>query len=745
MGLFERIASEAGKAVHAFEAARHGEARRPAFLTSWADQERWNGGNFNGAREAAEKRAIQNGWLFTAVNFKAREISAGRLFVVNNPDQVEDELPPVKDHPFTRIMRRPNPFMGRAFLWQYTHWWLDLDGNSFWFLAPDATDQLAEIWPLPAAAVRVVPGDRERFVDYYEYQANGRIYNLPAENVCHFKYPNPFNVFRGLSPQVAGMLPIDSDSAMARWNGSFFGNQNVMPSAVISLSSGNPATPIDPKDVEAVKEQLSSEYAAAERKTVVTNAYDMSVAVLGWNARDMDFLSGRQFTKEEIFVIQGLPPGMLDKNATEANATVADNIFKEKTIWPTMGLYAEQITAQIIIPWYGDNQEARFEDIRPVNRQLDIQEAQAAGTDMTVNERRKRYWKLPPVPWGDEKPGSMVETDPGESISELPAPENAVPDPARVELRNWRVKALKALSDGKRAAVRFETRTLDTEYSGVIQDSLETAETAEDVREIFDLAGKKALIRSWRPWSAFEERLADETERALRRQAEAAIEKIRTDGEDAIDAAFWQAQRTEMLNALEPVLISLAARSVERVRQSLGKTGVSINWNLANDNATAWARQNAGEKITKVTETTKRMVGNEVADWSQSSEGLDGLIKRIQEMTDEEGGAIFNRRRAETIAITEATNTYAGANVQAWQAAGYAPAVYRPAAHIKCRCYLQPKKLQDGSRVMVWYTARDERVCTQNLTTPWGTVEGCKGLHGMCISEGTHLGEKVNG
>jgi hypothetical protein len=123
---------------------------------------------------------------------------------------------------------------------------------------------------------------------------------------------------------------------------------------------------------------------------------------------------------------------------------------------------------------------------------------------------------------------------------------------------------------------------------------------------------------------------------------------------------------------------------------------------------------------------------------------LPDLIERITGLQHPTGGSLFGPVRAEMIAVTEATNVYAEANAIAWQAAGVLPAVFKPAGHVRCRCWLTTKRLPDGRRVMVWQTARDELVCTQDITTPWGVVQGCRELHNVIVSECEYLGKKWN-
>jgi HK97 family phage portal protein len=399
--MIARISGGLGRAVGTFQRAlqqARSPAVRPGFLTTWAESERWSGGDY-GMAEAAQQRALQNSWLYSAVEMVAKEVSAARIQVYRY--EVDQEEPVViPNHPYVKVLRRPNPVMGRSYLWRYTASWLCLAGNSYWFKTYGDDGRLKEIWPLPAASVEPWPGNKDRFVDYYEFTINGQRFEIPAEYIVHFQFPNPHDVYRGLSPLVAGMLPVDADTAMARWNGAFFGRNNTMPSAVINLSSGDSSTPVASEDVDRIADQLREEYAAAERKTLVTNApHQVQVALLGWSAKDMDFLAGRQFTKDEIYAIYNIPGGLMDKNATEANAIVADKIFKEKTIWPLLTLMAEQITAQLIIPdLHNGDYEAIFDDIRPADKQMQIQELGAARGALTVNEVRQRYYSMPALP-----------------------------------------------------------------------------------------------------------------------------------------------------------------------------------------------------------------------------------------------------------------------------------------------------------------------------------------------------------
>jgi HK97 family phage portal protein len=457
----------------------------------------WSWDSSQGSDLARSKRAIQNSWVFSCIEMIAREVSASNFQVVEHhgPDAEDTQI---TNHPLEELLAKPNPYMGRAFLWQYSTWWLKLDGNYYWFVLVDENNEPIELWPLPSFAVR--PHFSEtgpEIIDYYEYQVGGTIYRIPAVYIVHVKRPNPYNPFIGLSELVAAMLPADSDTAMSTWNAAFFGKQNTMPSAIINLSSGDNDQPINPADRERLEADLRDDYAAHERRTFVTTASSISAELLGWNPKEMDFLQGREFTKSEIFTIYGVHLGVVDANATEANAKVGMERFKD-TVWALLVLIAEQLTVELVEPFYSwwvdaPDLEAAFEDIRPLDRELQLRERESAKGVLTIKEIRADYYQKDPL--GDER-DNMLETEvvpatagdfgiPDFNFADVPIPQ-AVTAAVDADLRKWRTKALRALKRGQSADVEFESVVIPGELVGHLHLHLQGARSAADIAVAFE-------------------------------------------------------------------------------------------------------------------------------------------------------------------------------------------------------------------------------------------------------------------
>jgi phage portal protein BeeE len=260
-----------GNVVEAYLRSRgyRKQGERPAFFEVEAQTGLWSLGDWN--RRAEEELAMKVSWVYSDINMIARECSQAALSVVKEKGE---ETEAISNHPFEVLMRRPNPFMSRSFLMQYTVGWLKLDGNAYWLLIPGG-DGLAEIWPLPASKMEPIPSqDRDKFLDGFAYEAQGRKHILPIEFVAHFRQWNHQSIYKGMSDIQAIRLAIKTDQAMQSWNWNFFGEKNAIPTTLISLPQDT-----SPGDFELIKEEIVNELRASKRRTAVARAGDLTLTV----------------------------------------------------------------------------------------------------------------------------------------------------------------------------------------------------------------------------------------------------------------------------------------------------------------------------------------------------------------------------------------------------------------------------------------------------------------------------------
>jgi HK97 family phage portal protein len=342
----------------------------------------------------------RSAWVYVAVT---RIAEAAALVPFEVQRWIDGKLIAVPDHPLERLLRAPNPTMSQFELLEATFGYLELNGNAYWYLAGDEQGQPAEIWPLRPDRVRVVP-DRARYVGAYVYLLDGIEIPLHADEVIHFKRWHPKDDYLGLSALEAAAMASQTDQAMAAWNYNFFDQGKAIPAGILTIKNM-----VSDADFERIKREWLESYGGKQRKTAfIRGSGEVGWANLGLSQQESDFVNARQMSKAEILQIFGIPAGLYDKDATYANASAARETFMNDTLWPKLIRFSQKLT-QHLAPFYGDDLRVQPEDVR--DNATELAEIEAAKAFLSVNEVRARYFKLPPVMWGERPAGTANTTD----------------------------------------------------------------------------------------------------------------------------------------------------------------------------------------------------------------------------------------------------------------------------------------------------------------------------------------------
>lgn len=203
---------------------------------------------------------------------------------------------------------------------------------------------------------------------------------------------------------------------------------------------------------------------------------------------------------------------------------------------------------------------------------------------------------------------------------------------------------------------------------------------------------------------------------------------------------YWGAFQQHLQTVLTPVVQELALQGVAEAMRGEGGPTIVVDWNLANMQAREWASNHVAQLVKRVSDNTRQQIRDKVTAWIEQGGSIydEGLAGQIMDIRDEGGNQPFGRYRARLIAQTESTNAYAAGNITAWSQRGYMPPAVTPSLHPGCRCYLRTTRLVDGSKVIVWHTVTDGRVCTRDVSTALGTVAGCAALDERIVSSGPY-------
>ncbi|HLY25387.1 MAG TPA: phage portal protein, partial [Aggregatilineales bacterium] len=332
----------------------------------------------------------QSSWVYVAVDFCATAGALVNLNVLRTASGAAPKREALLDHPLERLLRRPNAWQSQYEFMYETLGCLELTGNAFWFLSGPAGGAPTEIMILRPDRVRILAGEHSaNRVQGYVYTVNSVDVPLTTEEVVHFRLYNPQDDYYGLSRLEAARLAIQTDLGMQQWNRNYFSQDRGVPAGIVNIRNM-----ITDTEFERIQAEWRTTYGGTQRRTAFIRGGDVTWQDISVTHKDMDFSAGRQFNKEEIFEIYRIPVGLMDKNATEANALAAQELFTTLRIWPMMVSLAQKITVALA-PFFGPDLIVEPEDIRKQDATAELREMQAFAPYLTINEVRARYLNLP--------------------------------------------------------------------------------------------------------------------------------------------------------------------------------------------------------------------------------------------------------------------------------------------------------------------------------------------------------------
>jgi hypothetical protein len=340
----------------------------------------------------------------------------------------------------------------------------------------------AELWMISPHRLTVVP-DKKSFIQGYLYDpGDGSSIPIDKTEIVHFKSFHPSNPFVGLSPVEAIAIIAVGDMKAQEFNTSFFADNNAKLPGVLAF-----ADPIENNEWELLKKD-ARDNSKKRNMMMLRNVGAGGVQWLqaGATQKDMEYLNGRKFTKEEIYAI--FAPGlasMTDVNATEANAKTGEATLMKLAIHPMLSALAEKITNDLL-PLYGENLTCEFDEVREKDRLIALQEEQAFSAVHTIEEIRLEMYGDDPL--GDDRDKLLpVEMKPVQNLVQEPT-EDTQPEEnpeLNTELKAYQRKACNALTKGKSLDFDFVSDTISQYQLNKIKSALKDCKTKDEVKAVF--------------------------------------------------------------------------------------------------------------------------------------------------------------------------------------------------------------------------------------------------------------------
>jgi HK97 family phage portal protein len=311
----------------------------------------------------------------------------------------------VTSHPLLTLLQNVNPIHNQFDLWELTTLYQEVHGCAFWYLSYDPLGVPNEIWILPSQNITPVQKPNSTVpIDHYEHRTGSKSAEYPANQIIHFRYPDPRDPYKaGMSPLRAAFEDVSLVSSYAAFKTAKLENRAI-PDAIIS-----PDEVIGEEERDRLEAQWNQKYRKGGAGRVLVAEGPLKMQLLSQSMGDVAALAEMGKTKEDIANAFHVPLAFLSTNTNLANLQAAEYQHMSKCINPRLQRRDEKLNEQLV-PKFDPTGRLFLasEDPSP----LDPEEVwQTYKVNMqfgvvTINEARDQ-WGLPWVPWGD-RPYSPV-------------------------------------------------------------------------------------------------------------------------------------------------------------------------------------------------------------------------------------------------------------------------------------------------------------------------------------------------
>lgn len=339
-------------------------------------------------------------WIYTAATHIARSLVAVPFKVVSVAN--ETELP---THPLQATINAGTPIQSDVERKWVSYLDLSLGGNSFLLLEPGGK-KLAGVAPIETVTPRFkTDGTGMSGIDVAalgESGGGGRSRFFPIEDVVHFKMPNPYSPFYGLSIFLAAARPVLQDRYKNEYDMAFYLRGAMTPGVIETtedLSQGRF------KRLMLTFEQTFTGKANWWKTIFLPKGAAWKGA--GLTMVEMQHLESLKENRKTILAVVGIPGSLvgLVEDVNRATAEQQERVYWANTVIPTAQFIAASWNNSYLVKTiYGGKVKVvpDFTGIEAVEGFASIRKerADAMAPYFFIDEIREGIWKAGPLPDG---------------------------------------------------------------------------------------------------------------------------------------------------------------------------------------------------------------------------------------------------------------------------------------------------------------------------------------------------------
>ncbi|WP_407107253.1 phage portal protein [Rhodococcus aetherivorans] len=305
----------------------------------------------------------------------------------------------VFDHDLLDLIKSPSAVHRYGQFADLHHTYVNLTGEGY-ILMLDRNGQPTEprkgvlpasLHVLPAHAADLKLDQSNYYMSLVRH--NGKEY--PINTVIRDLVPDPLEPYRGRSVIAQGATTIDTDQQMKNWNRGFFAN-DARPGMVFTTNEE-----LSDEAYNRLNQQIIDQHAGTANAYKPLLLENGTVQPYMLNQKDLDFLSSREFSRDEILAMMRVSPAMLGmvENVNKANNEAALEIHHVINTIPRLTRFVDLLNAVLVTP-YDRSYEFYFDSPIKEDAEAKLAEAKAGVNSwMTIDEVRALYG-MDPLPNG---------------------------------------------------------------------------------------------------------------------------------------------------------------------------------------------------------------------------------------------------------------------------------------------------------------------------------------------------------
>jgi HK97 family phage portal protein len=631
------------------------------------------------------------GWVYACVKRKADSIATMELTLQQRSGDEWKEVSTGPTMEVLDLLTHVNPFLSSDGLYRGTSSYLDLVGNSFWYVAYNGKKRPTELWQLDPTKVEVVRSEANFIAGWIYTNPQGRKIRLSPLEVIPFQEFNPLDPYKGMGPTEAGALSIDSERYAQEWNRNFFAN-SAIPAMVLKTEQ----TLTDEQYTRLIEGWKARYQGIANAHKPAVLEGGLEIELLNKTQKELDFAAQQNVLRDQILAVFGVPKSLLGvvEDVNRANAEASEYVFAKYTLAPRMRFMATTLSEFYLPLWGLSPTKYRLyaADCVPRNDEMDLKRKETGIKNgyYLINEIRAEEG-LKPVTGGDVPflPGTLKPLD---LVLNPPDPvmpgQGGQPGEDKKPPKKTLTKAPASdLVAGRIAFVLAQISTYTSKYKTLLTKQRKALVARLTAKAITDALTKRKDIG--------ENEITDELVRLL--------------------FADWDEQIGLLVN---PTRQALTSSLSEAGKRALAELDLEQTFDQNDQRVVSWLETNALQHATSIADTIKEEVKDRIIAGVTEGLGAEDIAASIGEFFDTQ-----SQWRALRIARSEVISGYAEGTLQGfrqsevverkqWLTAGdsavdpecamneaqgailldlpFASGHLAPIVHPNCRCVLQP-------------------------------------------------------